>query len=57
VTLRASWAFGALIVTVVVAAITMTIVDVTGHAVDPLREIFLAALTGEIGLIAGLRRP
>ncbi len=49
-------AFFLLGLTVVVAAVAMVIVEVSGHSVDALREMFLAIGTGEIGLIAGLQR-
>jgi len=39
-----------------VAAGTMTLVVMTGHNVDPLREFFFAITAGEIGLVAGLYR-
>lgn len=45
-----------LCVTIVVGAISISWALGAGKSPDALREIFLALLTGEIGLIAGLQR-
>jgi len=49
-------AIEALVITMFVAAGAMTLVVMTGHNVDPLREFFLTITAGEIGLVAGLYR-